>query len=182
LDLEADELRRIGSGNTVVNGEELRMRRLIGVALAVSIVLQSGVYAANPAGPKLTARLKELLVKEMQQVAQATAELALAIAAGEHASANQLGIAVRDSFILKKSLTAQDKKDLMSAAPPEFLALDGRFHDMAGKLAHAAEMKDSELQVFYYSKMVETCVACHAQFASDRFPGLDKGHAGGHEH
>ena len=158
------------------------MRRIIWVALALSILLQTGVHAADPVGPKLTARLKELLAKEMQQVAQATAKLALAIAAGDHASANELGIAVRDSFILKRSLTAQDKKDLMSAVPPEFVALDRRFHGLAGKLAHAAEMKDSELQVFYYSEMVEACVACHARFANDRFPGLDASHTGSHRH
>jgi hypothetical protein len=114
----------------------------------------------------------------MQQVAQATAELALAIAAGNHASANQLAIAVRDSFILKKSLTEQDKKDLMRAVPPQFVALDRRFHDLAGKLASAAERKETELQGFYYSKMLEACVSCHARFASDRFPGLARGDVG----
>jgi hypothetical protein len=157
------------------------MRRITWVALALSILLQTSVYAADPVGPKLTARLKDLLTKEMQQVAKATAQLALAIAAGDHASANELGIAVRDSFILKKSLTTQDKMDLMNAVPPAFIALDRRFHDLAGKLAHAAEMKDSELQGFYYSQMVETCVACHTKFASDRFPGLSMSQAGDHK-
>ena len=107
---------------------------------------------------------------------------ALAISAGDHGSAHQLGIAVRNSFILKTSLTEQDKEDLMRAVPPEFVALDRRFHGIAGKLARAAELKDSELQGFYYSKMLEACVACHAQFASDRFPGLQTSPASGHEH
>ena len=158
------------------------MRPIIGLALSVSIVFQMGVYAADPVGPNLTPRLKELLTKEMQQVAQAAASLALAISAGDHGSVNQFGVAVRDSFILKKSLTQQDKEDLMRAVPPEFVALDGRFHDIAGKLAHAAELKDSELQGFYYSKMLEACVACHAQFASDRFPGLQTRPASVHDH
>ena len=158
------------------------MRYVMSIAVAVCVVLQTGVYAADPVGTKLTVRLKELLTTEMQQVAQATGELALAIAAGDHAKVEQLGAAVRDSFILKKSLTAQDKKDLMSAVPPEFVALDRRFHGIAGKLAHAAEMKDSELQGFYFSKMLEACVACHAQFAADRFPGLGEHTTGGHKH
>ena len=145
------------------------------------IALQTGAYAADSVGPKLTARLKELLTKEMQQVGEATSDLALAISAGDHASVMRLGVAVRDSFILKKSLTAQDKEDLMSAIPPEFVALDRRFHGMAGKLADAAEMKDSELQGFYYSKMLEACVSC-AQVAMDRFPGFGGGHAGKHNH
>ncbi len=158
------------------------MRYVTGLTIAALVVLQTGAYAADPVGPKLTARLKELLTTEMQQVAQATSELALTIASGDHAKTEQLGAAIRDSFILKKSLTAQDKKDLMSAVPPDFVALDRRFHGMAGKLAHAAEMKDSELQGFYFSKMLEACVACHGRFATDRFPGLSKHTAGGHKH
>ncbi len=158
------------------------MRYITGLAVAALVVLQTGVYAADSVGPKLTVRLKELLTTEMQQVAQATSELVLAIAAGDHAKTEQLGAAIRDSFILKKSLTAQDKKDLMSAVPAEFVALDRRFHGMAEKLAHAAEMKDSELQGFYFSKMLEACVACHGQFAADRFPGLGEHKAEGHKH
>ena len=158
------------------------MRRVVRLAVAAFLALQTGAYAADPVGPELTARLKELLTKEMQQVGQATSDLALAISAGDHASVMRLGVAVRDSFILKKSLTAQDKKDLMSAVPPEFIALDRRFHAMAGKLADAAEIMDSELQGFYYSKMLEACISCHAQFAVDRFPGFGEGHAGEPNH
>ena len=148
------------------------MRRTISIAIALFLTWQIGSNAADPVGPKLTARLKELIGKEMQQVAQATSELALAIAVGDHARAAQLGADVRDSFILKKSLTEQDKKDLMGAVSPAFLVLDRRFHLMAGKLAEAAAEKNTELQGFYYSKMIEACIACHAQFATDRFPGL----------
>lgn len=154
------------------------MKRHVVAAIALSFTLHAG--AADPVGPKLTPKLKGLLAEEMGQVAQATAELARVIAVGDHLRAAQLGAAIRDSFILKRSLTAQDKKDLMSAVPPEFVALDRRFHGMAGKLAHAAEQKDSDLQSFYYSKMLESCVSCHAQFASDRFPGFSQG--GGHGH
>ena len=154
------------------------MSRVFGIAFAISLAFQAVAHAADPVGPKLTDRLKKLLVSEMQQVAEATGKLALAIAVGDHATAKQLGIAVRDSFILKKSLTPQDKKDLMSAVSPEFVALDRRFHHLAGKLANAAEMKDIELQGFYYSKMVESCVACHTQFAHDRFPGFAQGYGG----
>ena len=158
------------------------MRSIVGAGLAVFFTLQAGAQAAEPVGPKLTPKLKELISKEMQQVAQATAELAGAIAGGNHASAMQLGAAVRDSFILKRSLTEQDKKDLMSAVPPGFVALDRHFHATAGKLAHAAEGKDSELQGFYFYKMLEACVACHARFASDRFPGLSEEHSDHSDH
>lgn len=154
------------------------MKRYLAAAFALSFALHAG--AADPVGPKLTPKLKALITDEMGQVAQATAELAPAIAAGDHLRAARLGAAIRDSFILKRSLTEQDKKDLTSAVPPEFVALDRRFHGMAGKLAHAAEQEDSELQGFYYSKMLESCVSCHSKFASDRFPGLAQDGAHGH--
>jgi hypothetical protein len=51
---------------------------------------------------------------------------------------------------------------------------------LAGKLADQAEKKDSELQNFYFSRMLETCTSCHAQFAADRFPGLTE--SGTEEH
>lgn len=142
------------------------------VVVITTLILFTSTIAADPVGLKLTPRLKDLLADEMQQVAAATSDLALAIAAGDHATVHRLAGAVRDSFILKQSLTEQDKKDLMSAVPPEFVALDRHFHGLAGKLANQAEKKNSELQNFYFSRMLETCTACHAQFAVDRFPGL----------
>jgi cytochrome c556 len=142
------------------------------VAAIATMILFASAYAGSPVGPKLTPRLKILLTDEMQQVAKATSELTVTISAGDHATVNRLASAIRDSFILKQSLTEQDKKDLMSAVTPEFIALDKHFHGLAGKLAVQAQMKNSELQNYYFSRMLETCTACHSQFATDRFPGL----------
>ncbi len=144
----------------------------ISVAGVLTIGAVSYAGAAEPVGPKLTPRLKELLATEMQQVSQATADLSVAIAAGERAHVKELGTKIRDSFILKQSLTDQDKQDLKGAVPAEFIALDRKFHGAAGKLAHAAEVGDDELVVFYYGRMVEACVTCHAHFAADRFSGF----------
>ena len=148
------------------------MKLTIGIAIAVAMMVSTMAFSADPVGPKLTPRLKGLIVDEMQHIAKAMADLSTAIATGDHHATMSLSTAVRDSFILKKSLTDHDKKDLMSAVPPEFIALDRRFHFLAGKLVHAAEGKDSELQSIYYAKMLESCVMCHTQFASNRFPGL----------
>ncbi len=151
------------------------MKCIAGLTMLALIGIQSTAYGGEPVGPKLTPRLKTLLADEMQQISQATADLALAIASGDHRTAMKLAVSVHDSFILKQSLTDQDKKDLMEAVPAAFVALDQRFHTTAGKLAHAAEAEDSELQGFYFSKMIRSCVTCHAEFASDRFPGLGHG-------
>ena len=114
---------------------------------------------------------------------QVHASAPASIAAGEHHRVMSTGRAIRDSFIMKQSLTSQDKQTLMSVLPPEFVRLDRRFHGQAGKLAHAAESRDSELQLFYFNSMLESCVACHSRFASDTFPGLSEDSASGtHDH
>lgn len=150
------------------------IRCLTSIIVGMSLLAASSTYvtAGEPVGPKLTDRLKELLAAEMAQVGEATSALALAIASGDHGTVADLGAKVRDSFILKQSLTPQDKKDLMGAVPKAFLMLDKRFHGMAGKMATAAQEKDSELQLFYYGQMLEACAQCHSQFASDRFSGF----------
>lgn len=105
-----------GIGRKIVTS--LRTQLFVWLALTVLAVFHARTRAANPVRPKLTGRLKGLLGEEMHQVAHATAELALAITAGDHASANQPGIGVRDSFIPKKSLTVRDENDLMRSVPP----------------------------------------------------------------
>ena len=149
-------------------------KTLITATFVAGVIFNAAVpaYAGDPVGPKLTERLKELLATEMAQVGEATSVLAHAIATGDHDTVKDLGVKVRDSFILKQSLTPEDKKDLVAAVPKAFLMLDKRFHGMAGKMAQAAEAKDTELELFYYGQMLEACMQCHAQFASDRFTGF----------
>jgi cytochrome c556 len=89
---------------------------------------------------------------------------------------------IHDSFILDRALTEQDKKDLMKAASPEFLTLDGAFHLTAQKLANAALQKDYELQRFYYSRLVDSCQTCHSQYATDKFPAFSGAQPEGHSH
>jgi len=153
------------------------MRRTVSIAtgLLVAILITtvpSRASAGDPVGPKLTNRLKELLATEMAQVGEATSALAIAIASGDHNTVADLGAKVHDSFILKQSLTPQDRKDLVGAVPKAFLMLDKRLHGMAGKMAAAARAKDTELQLFYYGQMLEACAQCHGQYASDRFSGF----------
>ena len=149
-------------------------KRIASTAILATALALSGIPASagDPVGPKLTDRLKELLATEMAQVGEATSTLAHAIATGDHATVADLGAKVRDSFILKQSLTPEDKKDLVGAVPKAFLMLDKRFHGLAGKMAEAAGAKDTELQLFYYGRMLEACAQCHSQFAANRFTGF----------
>lgn len=137
---------------------------------------------AAPIGPKLTPRLKQMLSEEMLSVKQASKQILDGLIVGDHSLVAAQAQQIHDSFILARALTEQDKKDLMKAAAPEFLVLDGQFHATAKKLSEAALHKDYELQRFYYSRLVDSCQTCHTQFATDKFPAFSGAQPEGHAH
>lgn len=153
---------------------------LLGIVLAGSV----SVHAAEPQpiSPKLTPRLNQMLTEEMLSIKQAMKQIFDGLIAGDHAIVATNAEQIHGSFILARQLTDKDKKDLMKAATPEFLALDGQFHTTAKKLAEAAEFKDYELQRYYYGKLVESCQTCHSQFVTDKFPQFSGAAPEGHSH
>jgi hypothetical protein len=61
--------------------------------------------------------------------------------------------------------------------------LDGEFHELAGRLAAAAKVGDRRMAGFYYYKLADSCMACHAEYARHRFPGYASvGAPAGHTH
>ncbi len=164
-----------------------KSKRLVTYAAAISIMagitLDAGAAEdLQPIGPKLTPRLKQMLSEEMLSVKQSAKMILDGLIIGDHPLVATQAQQIHDSFILQRSLTEQDKKDLMKAAPPEFLKLDGQFHQTALKLAEAARHKDYELQRFYYSRLVDSCQSCHSQFATDKFPAFSGAQPEGHAH
>ncbi len=97
-----------------------------------------------------------------------------AIAAGDWETIAKIARQIKASFILKQKLTPEQLKELHSSLPPEFVEMDMRFHSNAAKLAEAAHQRDGELVNFYFSKLHGECMTCHAKYASERFPGLNK--------
>ena len=160
------------------------------IAVCLAAVVIAGAVAAAPAmakepepiGPKLTPRLQQMLSEEMLSVRQAAKQILDGLIVGDHSLVATQAQQVHDSFILARALTEQDKKDLMKAAPPEFLKLDGEFHMTAKKLSEAALHKDYELQRFYYSRLVDSCQTCHSQFATSKFPAFSGAQPEGHSH
>lgn len=152
---------------------QVKVSRLFAaIAVWALMVVPVGAADQSPVGPRLTPKLKELIIQEMQLVLQASSEIHAAIVTGDHETAATQAMKIHDSFIMKRSLTEEDQKDLMNAVPPAFIALDAKLHETAARLVHAAEQKDSELETVYFAKMTETCVSCHSAYAIDRFPAL----------
>ncbi len=116
--------------------------------------------------------LRSLLSKEMLALQNGMVSIIPAYISGNWGEIEATAEQMKNSYILKKSLTESQKHELHSILPHEFIKKDQRFHYLAGMLAHAAKNKKPELINFYFSEMNESCVSCHTEFATHKFPAL----------
>ncbi len=130
---------------------------------------------------RLSQELRDLLSQEMRQLQNGMAKIQPLFVSGRWNRIVPIAESMEDSYVLKQSLTTEQMHELHSRLPAGFIELDQRFHYLAGMLGHAAEMEKPELIGFYYSEMTETCLRCHSQFATHKFPALISEHKA-HEH
>ena len=135
-----------------------------------------GVEALSP-------DLRDLLSQEMKAVQSGMMSIIPAYSSGNWGEIVNIAGQIKNSYILKQSLTESQVKELHSVLPHAFIEKDQRFHYLAGMLEHAAKNKKPELINFYFSKMNESCVSCHTVFATHKFPALSpKEKKGEHAH
>lgn len=120
----------------------------------------------------LPKELNDILIKEMNALSQGLSQLMPEVTSGNWQQIQNIGEKMHDSYILKQSLSKEQIKHLHKMLPSNFKTLDHQLHHSAGMMAHAAKKKNIELVNFYLYKMTETCVTCHSQYATDRFPQL----------
>lgn len=144
-------------------------------------VAREGVLPAS-SGLQLPMKIHQALVEEMAALQPAMSRLAEAIPQADWALVAETAAAMRDGFILKKALTGAELETLRNALPQRFLLMDSAFHEYADKLATAAQAHDGELVPFYFYKMIESCVACHSEYAGGRFAGYRKSPAAEQHH
>ena len=131
----------------------------------------------------LSEGIRVLLKKEMQAVELGMKDIISANLAGDTKAISTIAMKIKESFILKQSLTKSQKHELHTKLPSDFIRQDKDFHYMAGMLAHAADMKKPELVNFYYSKLFEACSSCHKVHAQHRFSNFTlEDHSRSHEH
>jgi hypothetical protein len=143
-------------------------------------------HAAQPGGvAALSTPLREALAQEMVALQNGMMSIIPAFASGNWALVAETGKQMERSYIMKQALSAEQLDELHHLLPPQFLELDAQFHYLARMLGHAADNRKPELAAFYFSRMLETCTACHARFATEKFPALaaqEDGPAPGHHH
>lgn len=164
------------------------MCKPLSIAIAsLALALTSTVNAAQPTGQgtdvHLSPLLKTLLQQEMREVASGTQAMAVALATADWKALHDTAAKIRASYILEKKLTSAQKHELERELTAGFKQLDAEFHARSLKLQKAAEARDHELAAFHFSRMIESCVACHSNYAKTRFPGFAPvKQAAGHGH
>lgn len=145
--------------------------------------INSATKADSSAIETLSPGLRDLLKKEMLALQQGMTDIIPAYVSGNWGEIESIAQNMKSSYILQQSLTEQQVKELHASLPGSFIKLDQHFHYLAGMLMHAAKNKKSELVGFYYSKLLETCVSCHTQYAKHKFPKfIAKYEANEHSH
>jgi hypothetical protein len=124
----------------------------------------------QPTRIHLSPETTELLIKEMRELQEGMKKIVPALSAGEWEKIASIGKQMRDSYIMKDSLTEEQMHELHESLPATFQELDHSFHHSAGLLAQAADKQDKEKVSYYYFKMTEACVECHTIYATHKFP------------
>ncbi len=138
--------------------------------------------AGQPAGVTLSADTLKLLREEMREISAGVQGIPLAIASADWKAIRETSTRIRDSYIMEKRLTPAQAGELEAVLPARFKMLDADFHARAEKLGAVAALHDAELVVFHYSRLLESCAACHSEFARARFPNFAAETAGAHRH
>lgn len=147
---------------------------LILVLGAGTLAIRDGVSAEPAAaadGLDLPAGTRQLLQEEMRELLLGTQAIAAALPVGDWDGIARTATAMRDSYVLERKLTAEQRSDL-GRLPGPFQALDEAFHLRAGRLAQAAGTADAEAVSYQFSRLLEACTGCHSAYAKAQFPNF----------
>jgi hypothetical protein len=131
---------------------------------------------------QLSPDLVELLRAEMREILIGVQSLPVGIATADWKSVADTSAIITGSYILEQKLTPAQKTELNISLPEHFKRLDAQFHLEAKKLEAAALNHDAQLATFHYYRLIETCTACHTNYAPSRFPGFSALKKHSHEH
>ncbi len=153
----------------------------LGVAIVTLVtpkVLSAELSAPIPS-LNMPPDLQQLFQAEMRELLLGTQRIAGALPVANWDGIADSAMAMRNSYVLEQKLTTAQRHDLENL-PEQFKVLDEAFHRRAEKLAHAAQAKDAETVSFHFSRLLDTCVACHSAYAKTKFPNFRS--EGGAEH
>jgi hypothetical protein len=95
-----------------------------------------------------------------------------AFVSGDLEQVSEIAGKISKSYILKQKITKSQKHELHKKLSKEFILKDQKFHKYAGMLEHVSKENHTEFVGFYYARMLESCIGCHSEHASYRFPSF----------
>ena len=154
------------------------MLKVSKILISIVLLTQISVSHAEPQKMKgiesLSPEIRLLLSKEMIAIQKGMMAIIPAYASGNTEEIASIAKEIKTSYILKQSLTPEQKHELHENLPSSFIQLDEKFHYYAGMLEHVAKNKKHELIGFYFAKLTESCSGCHGQHATHNFPNFRK--------
>ena len=153
------------------------------LGLAIVIFVTPRLLPAEQSAPtpslNMSPDLQQLFQAEMRELLLGAQRIAGALPIANWDGIADSAMAMRNSYVLEQTLTTTQRHDL-EQLPEQFKAFDEAFHLRAEKLAHAAKATDAEAVSFHFSRLLDTCVACHSTYATSTFPNFRA--EGGVEH
>ena len=150
----------------------MRLKNTVLLVLLSTSALSLPISAQEDIGSDLPADIRGLLIQEMVAILGATQTIVDAMIRGEDQIVAAEAQRIHDSFILAQELTEEQYETLVNTASEEFLKKDEAFHAMGASLAEAARAGDKRRQQETLSQMLQACVACHTEHATQRFPSF----------
>lgn len=123
---------------------------------------------------ELPPRFLNILRQEMNQLAGGMGAMLSYMVRGQGDEAAEIAMNIHNSYILKQELTKEELNELVSLLPEKFIKLDRGFHQLAEEIATSLKNKEFEKSGKIYGQMVNACLNCHMQFATERFPVFGK--------
>ena len=159
------------------------MKKIIAMLLVtLTGAVSSDAYSESEV-ESLSPELRILLQQEMLAIQQGMQTIVPAFASGNLAEVSDVAGKISRSFILKQRITDAQKHELHAKLSTGFILKDQQFHKYAGMLERVSKEGHTELVSFYYSKLLESCAACHSEHANHRFPVFSHQSAkDGHHH
>ena len=155
------------------------------LGLAIMTLVTPKALSAELSAPipslNMSLDLQQLFQAEMRELLLGTQHIAASLPIANWDGIVDSAMAMRNSYVLEKKLTPTQKHDL-EKLPERFKAFDEAFHHRAAKLAQAAKAKDAQAVSFHFSRLLDTCVACHSTYAKTKFPNFRSEGRAEHRH
>lgn len=153
----------------------MNMTKILKLPILITLLaIGPSLSYAGSETESLSPQLRALLQKEMVALENGMKAIISAYSSGDLEEIEKIASQMKNSYIMKQEITEHQKHELVEKLPKAFLVKDNQFHKYASMLEHVTEEKHTELIGFYYSKLLESCVGCHSEHATKRFPGFDR--------